>query len=413
MNSELLIQQAFSGLSPNHLRELSQAADVRTYPPDIVLCHEGELEHTFYIIVEGKVKVTRSMEEGHERLLATLDAGRFFGEMALIENKPRSGSVTTLETTTVLEFPETVFDSLLERSPSVALAMVRRISANLRSSDQAAIADLLVKNVELAKAYAELQAAQADIVAKERLERELEIAGEVQRSLLPEFFPALPGYSFAGSNVPARAVGGDLYDVISLDDEHVGLLMADVSDKGVHAALFMAVTRALFVATAHQSLSPQEVTLRVHKSLLEVSPSSEMFVTVFYGVLHGPSGRLRYVRAGQDRPLLFHAGDEPPEEVDAVGRFLGMLDELELEEREIWLRPGDTLVMYSDGIVDTIDTEGTPYGSGRLLDVLRAHHGDPADIVCSSIFHDVFAHRGEAAAFDDVTVLVAKALKDS
>ena len=410
MNSEGLIQQVFSGLKPEHMQELSRAAVRRTYPPDVVLCHEGELEHTFYILVDGQVKVTRRMESGEERLLACLGSGSFFGEMALIEDKPRSGSVTTQETTTVLEFPEDLFDSLLERSPSLALAMVRKVSANLRASDQAAIADLSRKNVELARAYADLKAAQADIVAKERLERELEIAGEVQRSLLPERFPALAGYTFAGSNVPARSVGGDLYDVIRLDDEHVGLLMADVSDKGVHAALFMAVTRALFVATAPRSLSPRDVTLSVHTALLEVSPSSEMFVTVFYGVLHGPSGRLRYVRAGQDRPLLFHRGGQAPDTIDATGRFLGMLTDLDLEERDARMRPGDTLVMYSDGVIDTLNGAGEPYSLERLVDLLQVHHVEPADTLCTSVFRDVFDYRGEAAAFDDITVLVAKAI---
>jgi serine phosphatase RsbU (regulator of sigma subunit) len=411
MNPDLIIQRIFAGLAPDHLRELSQAADLRNYAPGVVLCHEGELEHTFYIIVDGQVKVTRRMDSGEDRQLANLGSGSFFGEMALIENKPRSGTCTTVEPTSVLEISEELFDSLLERSPSVALAMVRRISANLRASDQAAIADLSQKNVELAKAYAELKAAQAEIVAKERLERELEIAGEVQRSLLPETFPSVPGYSFAGGNVPARVVGGDLYDVIRLDDEHVGLLMADVSDKGVHAALFMAVTRALFISHARRSLSPREVSLNVHRALLEVSPASDMFVTVFYGVLHGPTGRLRFVRAGQDRPLLYHdSAAMPPDEIDATGRFLGMLTELDLEEREVDLHAGDTLVMFSDGVVDAVDVDGQPYGHARLVNLLQATHRYTADRLCAAIFEDVFAFRGEAPAFDDMTVLIAKAV---
>ena len=408
MISKLFLQQVFAGLAPEHLDELSQAAVSRTYPPDYVLTHEGEVERIFYIIVEGQVKVAQRMASGEDRVLATMGSGRFFGEMALIENKPRSSKITTLEETTVLELSEEVFDDLLTKSPSVALTMVRRISANLRSSDQAAIADLSRKNVELAKAYADLKAAQAEIVAKERLERELEIAAELQRSLLPDKFPPAPGYTFAGGNAPARTVGGDLYDVIRLDDEHIGLLMADVSDKGVHAALFMAVTRALFVSQAGTSLSPLEVTLSVHRALFDVSSNSEMFVTVFYGVLHTPSGRLRYVRAGQDRPLLFHPDGQAPDEVDATGRFLGMLPEISLEERETQLGPGDTLVMYSDGVTDAIDQHSLPYGVERLVRLIGARQHEAADELCGSIFRDVYAHRGEAPAFDDITVLIAK-----
>jgi sigma-B regulation protein RsbU (phosphoserine phosphatase) len=165
----------------------------------------------------------------------------------------------------------------------------------------------------------------------------------------------------------------------------------------------------LFVATAPRSLSPREVTLAVHKALLEVSPSSDMFVTVFYAVLHGPTGRLRYVRAGQDRPLLFRVRESAPIEIDATGRFLGMLEELELEERGAHMLPGDTLVMYSDGVTDAVNGDGEPFGLERLRQILQKHRAESPDTLCTSVFRDVFAYRGTAPAFDDITVLVAKA----
>ncbi|MBI3362601.1 MAG: SpoIIE family protein phosphatase [Chloroflexi bacterium] len=402
------LQSVFSGLSLDAVHTLSEAAKESTYPPGTVLCHEGALEYVFYIVVDGQVKITRRMDDGEERLLAISERGSFFGEMALIDNKPRAATITTLKDTTVLEISEDIFADLLKRNPSVALAMVRKISANLRTSDQAAIADLSKKNVELAKAYADLKAAQAEIIKKERLERELEIAGELQRTLLPVEFPQLPGYSFAARNVPARSVGGDLYDVIRLDDDHVGLLMADVSDKGVHAALFMAVTRTLFLSHARFSLSPLDVVLRVHQGLLEVSATGEMFVTVFYGVLHGPSGRLTFVRCGQDRPLLIHPEGGKLDELDAPGRFLGMLAEIHLEEREVTMRPGDTLIMYSDGVPDAVNRDDRNYGTERLHSLIRERRGQTAADLCGAIFDDVFKFRGDAPAFDDITVLIAK-----
>src|SRR3989338_8069524 len=214
-------------------------------------------------------------------------------DIALIDHKPRTATITTTGPATVLEISEHDFEQLLAQSPNMALAMIRRFVTSFRASGQQTNADLTRKNEELRQAYDELKAAQAEIVAKEKLERELEIAGEVQRSLLPSRFPKVKGYSFAGRNVPARHVGGDLYDVIKIDDSHVGLLMADVSDKGVHAALIMAVTRTLFLSHARHSLSPNEVALAVHNGILEVSSNDDMFVTVFYGVLHLASGRLR------------------------------------------------------------------------------------------------------------------------
>ncbi len=366
------------------------------------------LEHVFYIVEAGQVAITHKLGPTQQRLIAVRNPGEYFGEMALIENKPRSASATTLTEASVLEITEEVFNDFLAKSPGMALSMIRHITANLRTADQAAIKDLAQKNAELAKAYDELKEAQDDIVAKERMERELEIAGDVQRNLLPSAFPTTPGYSYAAENSPARHVGGDFYDVLKVDNEHVGLLLADVSDKGVHAALIMAVTRTLFVAHARRSTSPAEVALAVHNGLLEVAENDDMFVTVFYGVLNLASGRLSYVRAGQDKPLLFRAGGGPPERLEAEGRFLGMLPGLTLEEREVTVNPGDLLVAYSDGVPDAIDLAGDSYGLERLTALLDAHRGDSPNAVCKAILNDVFAFRGLAPAFDDITVLVMR-----
>ena len=350
-----VIRRAFDDVGEAEIDALCQVAELRHYPADHLLCREGELEHTFYILAEGQVAISQRLADNEDRLLTHLEPGQFFGEMALIDRKPRTASVRTTADASVLEISEEVFNRFLRDSPNMAINMIRHVTANLRSSDQAAIKDLSQKNRELATAYNELKEAQADLVAKERMERELEIAGEVQRNLLPAEFPATPGYTFAGQNVPARHVGGDLYDVIKIDPEHVGVLMADVSDKSVHAALIMAVTRTLFLAHARSSLSPADVALAVHAGLLEVSASDDMFVTAFYGVLHLPTGALQYVRAGQDKPLLFRVEGGPPEPLEADGRFLGMLENLVLEQRRVTLKPGDMLLTYSDGVPDAMN----------------------------------------------------------
>lgn len=403
-----IVRQAFPGVTEDDVRALMNAAVAQTYPAEHVLVHEGEIEHVFYILADGQAEISQKLGDGTKRVIITRQPGEFFGEMALIEKMPRSATVTALTKVTVLEISEEAFQELLVSHPTLALAMIRRFVSNVRASGRATIADLTRKNEELRRAYEELKAAQAELVQKEKLEHELEIAGEVQRSLLPATFPRVSGYSFFGRNVPARHVGGDLYDVIRVDDEHVGLLMADVSDKSVHAALIMAVTRTLFLSHARRSRSPAEVALAVHEGLLEVSSNDDMFVTVFYGVLNTTSGCLRYVRAGQDEPLLYRAAGGPPEILTADGRFLGMLPELELEERETRLYPGDLLVMYSDGVPDAVNPENAIYGLDRLRALLEAHRSAPAKIVCSAIFNDVFEFRGNAPAFDDITVLVVR-----
>ncbi len=223
------------------------------------------------------------------------------------------------------------------------------------------------------EAYLNLKAAQAELVEKERLERELELAAEMQRSLLPSVLPHYDDYRFAAYLAPARQVGGDLYGVQPLDDEHVALLIADVADKGMYAALLMAVTRTLFMQEAQRSLSPAVVALAVHRGLMTVGDgedgySMDAFVTAFYGVLHRPSGRLTYVRAAQE--YLPGPSCAPPcAQVPLPGDLAasGMPPDLALDEQIVTLRPGDSLLLFSDGgVTDAHNVVDESYGLERL-----------------------------------------------
>ncbi|HEX6386034.1 MAG TPA: SpoIIE family protein phosphatase [Anaerolineae bacterium] len=403
-----VIRRAFGELEKETLDTLRSVAVRRTYPPETVLCHQGEIEHTFYVVVEGNVAITQELEDGEERFLGLIGPNGYFGEMGLIDDSPRIANCITVAPTTVLEVTEEMFDKFLEQSPLLAYAVLERILATARKLDRLALADLQQKNEELAKAYTDLQAAQARIVEQERLEHEMELAAEVQRSLLPARLPQFPDYRFAAYLQPARQVGGDFYDVIKIDSEHVGLLIADVADKGVHASLFMAVTRTLFLQEGKRSLSPAQVALAVHQGMLDVASSADFFVTAFYGLLHRPSGRLTYVRAAHERPLLYRPG-QPVEALAGGGRFLGMLPELQLEEYTVQLRAGDRLVLFSDGVTDAINPGDEQYGGQRLAAALVAGGQLSAAALVRHIAADVARWSQGAPAFDDLTLLVAEA----
>lgn len=403
-----LLGQVFRGLSEGELTKLSTLVVERDFPAGAVICQEGAVEHSFYVIVQGRVEIVKSLGTG-EVQFDVRGPGGFFGEMGLIESAPRSATVRTLEPCRLLEVDEAVFDQLLADNPVVALSMMRGLSTTIREADVRTIAGLQRKNEELARAYAELRAAQAQIVEKERLERELEIAGEVQRGILPKSFPEIPGLSFDARYRPAREVGGDFYDAFTLSDNQVGLVVADVSDKSVHAAIFMAVTRALMLAQARDSRSPRQTLLDVHYLLLRVS-TFDMFVTAFYGVLDTRTRELRYVRAGHDHPILYHGRTDEISLLKGRGRFLGMVDDLDLEERSTQLWPGDLLVLYSDGLTDAVNPAGERYGVQRLIDSVAACAGEPAPYICNTIFDQVLAFQGEARQFDDMALMVVKVL---
>lgn len=401
-------------LDDHILSVLRSIATVRTHPAGTVLTHQGETERTFYVLEEGWAVVSRQMEDGQNHVLATLGPRQTFGEMALLDDNPRLATVKTITEATVLEITAEQFRALLQTDPDLAIHITRRILSSFRHLDQLSIRDLRKKNELLQQAYQELQAAQIVLVENKRLERELELAAEMQRNLLLAKLPKTANYRFDSYLAPARHVGGDLFDVCTLDDEHIGLLIADVADKGVYAALLMAVTRTLFFQEAHHSLSPGDVVCAVHRGLFLIGGASDgygmdAFVTAFYAVLHTATGRLTYVRAAQDRPLLLRPGQEPVSLV-GDGRFLGMIEELKLTEYQIDLYPGDRLLLFSDGVVDARNEQDEAFGLERLKLAFMAAGNQKNGAVLPLLTQAIDRWRGKAPAFDDVTMLLVEAV---
>ena len=399
------IQKVFPKLGEDDVRKILMEAEICTYPKDTILCHEGEYESIFYIVVSGEVDITVLLDDGQKRHITCLGDGQFFGELAVIEDEPRTATVTTTKETLVVQLSKESFQTLLRSHSSVAMVTLEKLTANLRATDQATISDLSRTNAELREALEELKAAQAELVAKERMQRDLEIAAQVQRSLLPNEFPKVHGWSCYGTNVPARTVGGDLFDVLCLDDNHIGILLADVADKSVHAALIMAVVKTLVLIESKHNLSPREVLLNVHRGLIEVAGDRRL-VTAIYGVLDLTSGELRYVRAGHDFPLLIRANDKHIEKLDVEGRFLGVIEELHLEESTVAMAPGDTLCLYSDGIPDACNESMESYGMDRFKQSMIRHVDLEPKSLCHSILNDIYQYENNALRTDDMTLLL-------
>src|SRR5215469_8732024 len=205
---------------------------------------------------------------------------------------------------------------------------------------------------------------QAQARARERIEQELRIARLIQQTLLPKELPELPGWRFATYYQPARAVGGDFYDFISFEDGRLGLVVGDVTDKGVPAALVMATTRSVLRTAAQGAVSPGEVLERANNLLCPDMPA-KMFVTCLYAILDPGTGHLVYANAGHDLP--YKRGGEGVAELRATGMPLGLMPGMRYEEKQTGLRPGDSLLLYSDGLVEAHDLEREMFGFPRLM----------------------------------------------
>jgi serine phosphatase RsbU (regulator of sigma subunit) len=248
-------------------------------------------------------------------------------------------------------------------------------------------------------------------IEKGRLQRELEVAHQIQRGLLPQHLPQFPAYEVAASWESAQEVAGDFYDCFLLDGGRaLGLVIADVSGKGVPAALFMAVARSLLRGNATASLSPEETLRQANRLIMEDAGTSGMFVTVYYAQCEA-GGRFVGVNGGHNQPLWWQAKTGALEWLPRGGRALGWFDHLPVSAYEIQLEPGDIVIFYTDGLTEAESPQGRALGEEGLAELIQ-HHAPActAEALKGHIEAGVAAFVGDQPPFDDRTLLILRYL---
>ncbi len=252
------------------------------------------------------------------------------------------------------------------------------------------------------------------VEASERIETELGIASEIQRSILPRIFPPFPNrheFDLYAETIPAREMGGDFFDFFFLDQDRLGLVIADVSGKGVPAAVFMAVTCTLLRATAPQATSPGQCLYRVNNMLCPENDAA-MFVTVFYGILNTRTGDLEYGNAGHNLPYILSAPKGVTMLEHPGGPALGVIPDTPYPLKRVRLRPGDGLFLYTDGVTEAMDSRGTLFTDKRLQQFLvKIQERTPVDLIRDTVA-EVRAHAAGEPQTDDITLLTLRYLRE-
>jgi sigma-B regulation protein RsbU (phosphoserine phosphatase) len=246
-------------------------------------------------------------------------------------------------------------------------------------------------------------------VEKGQMERELQMAYEIQTGLLPHETPQVPGWEFAAYWHPAREVAGDYYDFIPLHSGQLGLVIADVSDKGMPAALFMALTRSTVRASVGHTSSPADGIAHANR-LICADASGGMFVTLVYALLDPQAGEITYVNAGHNPPLLYRAEQDRLVALTRTGMAIGVVADSAFEQRTVQLNYGDFVLLYTDGVTDATDAQEQEFGEERLQRViLDQRHAPVADVV-AALEQAIGDFAGSTAPFDDVTMMAIKRL---
>jgi len=281
-----------------------------------------------------------------------------------------------------------------------------------------ALADQAAVTVDLVKLY--------DVLAQQqRLEQELQVAREFQRMLLPRAVPKIEGYEFSAINESALMVGGDFYDFFMIDRNHLGVVIADVSGKGIPGALIMAVVRSVLRAEARDTTSPKEALRRVNERLL-TDTKDNVFVTITYAILDIPNQRLRFVRAGHEPILVRHQPESTGEDAallaPRINQFLpeGMAVGLmpgdifsSTEELEIQLTPGDVVLLYTDGAIEAVDVESREYGRPKLVEMLLREGGRSAEELVAELTRDIKRFSSGIPQHDDITLVALRVMPEA
>jgi len=293
---------------------------------------------------------------------------------------------------------------LLAKSRLIGVLSVynKKGGGGFSDEDQRLLAILATQSaqvVENARLYEEEQALL-------RMREEIRVASEIQHRLLPKVSPDLPGYQVAGISIPAQDVGGDYFDFLLLDENRMAFCLGDVSGKGLPAALLMANLQATIRGLTLSTLTPCQCLERAN-TLLFQSTDPEKFATLFYGVLDIENHRLSYCSAGHERPFHRTRG-QMLHRLEAGGLILSFLEECAYEEAHVPLQPGDTMVVFSDGITDAANERDEPYTEERLATLIANSSEESAEELVEKIVADVGKHTGDHPQFDDMTLVVIK-----
>ena len=403
----------FADLPTEELDRLMSALEVVNLKSGGILFREGDLGEHLYIVVNGELEINMASDTDNEMILNVIKEGAHLGEMSLImPGGRRTAGARARGDVVLLSMSRNQFQDLLHRHPELANAIVKVLSQRLENTNISTFRDLTEKNQQLQEAYDELKEAQEQLIEKERLERELKVAADIQMSILPDILPVNAAFDFGGRILPARQVGGDFYDVFHLAENKIGVLIGDVADKGVPSAIFMARAHALIIAEADRSDTPGEVLLMANRHITRFEKSRQ-FVTALYGVLDTSTGMFSYARAGHEPPLVLKANGEVERLTHQPGMALGLWEEILLDEKEIHLPEGSTLLLFTDGMTDCRDPNGLAFGLDHLMQVLPGLDNSSAQKSCDQLLDTLMNYQDGSKQDDDVTLVAVHAKQTS
>jgi sigma-B regulation protein RsbU (phosphoserine phosphatase) len=366
-------------LPPEDLARVVAEGERLRLPAGAAVIREGQPGDAMFVLLEGELAITVQGKR-----IDYLLPGAILGEMAMVDDRPRSATATAASDALLVRLSRPRFLELIREWPELAAHVMNIMSTRTRRLME-------------------------EEVRRQRMEEELAIGRRIQLSLLPHGCPQVAGYEFAAGYRAAREVGGDLYDFIVPPDDpnKVHLVIADVTGKGVPAALYMAVSRTLLHNYALDDFPPGEALRRVNE-FIRSDAASPLFLSAFYAVLDADTGRLTYANAGHNSPLWLRAATGELTPLQSRGLLLGAFDGFVADEQSCVLDPGDFVVFFTDGITEARSAAGDFMDDEGLVAIVRSRPWTTAEELLTAIVLAVDDFAAGAAQADDFTVVVLR-----
>ncbi len=389
-----------SGLAPEALISISTLFEEENHPAEARIIEEGAPGDSMFILVSGRVKITKNAGDDSEVLITKLEAGSYFGEVALIENTPRSANVITDIESTVLRLKKSAFDTMLSENSDFAISFYRNCLNETMARMRETATNLTVSQNVLSKKSSRLEKIDADLsdaaaiqdyfLSKEQLQDESLLMKGIKQSYIYR---------------PYLEVGGDFLNITKLSDSKYGIIIADVMGHGISAAMATGVLRSAFsIFSKEVGDDPAELMFRMNNHMYEIFPS--LFTTSYYAVIDRDASEVRMTKAGHMHPLIWKAANHDLHKIDPPGPGLGIMAQLKFTEVRIPIEKGDKILFYTDGVIEQKGVSGEMYTHERLEKKFKGYCSDEREHIIQNLFSDLEKFKGKCEFQDDVTFLL-------
>ncbi|MFC1670578.1 SpoIIE family protein phosphatase [Spirochaetota bacterium] len=392
--------QIFKGLEEEELEEIVHLLEPKLYKPDITIFKQGSKGNSMYIIKKGTVNVSKIAENNEKIDIVNLYSGSIFGEFALIDRLPRSANIVTLEETEIFRLKKNDFDKLLQKNKKIAnvfyknclketFSRFRNILANFTFS-QHTLKVKTDKIIEIDKDLSHAKQIQDFFISTDYLDGESDFSDGLRQSFIYE---------------PCIAIGGDFLNVIKIDDDNIGIIIADVEGHGITAALGTGVLRsALSIILKDLGNKPAELLYFLNNHFCDVL--SQLFATCYYAIINKKEKKITFSKAGHPQPLFWKKSLNDFETIDAKGPGLGILADAKFNKVEFDIEKGDKILFFTDGIIEQLNCQNEMFQESRLKENFENLIDDGEKDIVNKLFGQLKEFTGEKDQEDDVTLFL-------